>query len=65
MLRPGLIQCPVHGVEQTSPIGSAWARRGASWVLDGFPDEVDTGAKQIYVDFNKEHGTGYKLQLKT
>jgi hypothetical protein len=34
------------------------------WVLDGFPDEVDAVAKQIYSDFNKEHGTGYKFQLK-
>jgi ribonuclease Z len=34
------------------------------WVLDGFPDEVDAVAKQIFADFNKEHGTNYKFKLK-
>jgi hypothetical protein len=34
------------------------------WVLDGFPEEVDTVAKEIFADFNKEHGTNYKFKLK-
>ncbi len=34
------------------------------WILDGFPDEVDAVAQQIYADFNNEHGTDYKFQLK-
>ena len=34
------------------------------WVLDGFPDEVDEVAEQIYSDFNKEYGTDYTFQLK-
>jgi ribonuclease Z len=34
------------------------------WILDGFPDEVDAVAQQIYADFNKEHGTDYKFQMK-
>ena len=34
------------------------------WVLDGFPDEVDAVAKEIYADFNRENGTDYKFQLK-
>ena len=34
------------------------------WILDGFSDEVDAVAKQIYADFNEEHGTNYKFQLK-
>jgi ribonuclease Z len=34
------------------------------WVLDGFAEEVDGVAQEIYADFNKEHGTDYKFQLK-
>jgi ribonuclease Z len=34
------------------------------WIVDGFPDEANDIAKQIYSDFNKEHGTDYKFQLK-
>jgi ribonuclease Z len=34
------------------------------WILDGFPDEANDIAKQIYSDFNKEHGTDYEFQLK-
>ena len=34
------------------------------WILDGFPDEVDAVAQQIYADFNQEHGTDYEFQLK-
>ena len=43
---------------------AAIATRHPEWVLDGFPDEVDAVAKQIFADFNKEHGTNYKFKLK-
>ena len=33
-------------------------------VLAGWPEEVNGLAEQIYSDFNKEHGTDYKFQLK-
>jgi ribonuclease Z len=38
--------------------------RTPEWVLDGFPDEADAVANQIFADFNKEHGTDYKFKLK-
>jgi hypothetical protein len=31
---------------------------------DGFPDEVNDVANQIYSDYNEENGTDYKFQLK-
>jgi hypothetical protein len=34
------------------------------WILDGFPDEVDAVATQIYTDFNEENGTDYEFHLK-
>jgi hypothetical protein len=34
------------------------------WVLDGWPKEANDIAVQIYENFNKEHGTDYKFQLK-
>jgi len=34
------------------------------WVYDGWPEEVTPLAEKIYSDFNKEHGTDYKFQLK-
>ena len=33
-------------------------------VLEGFPEEVNELAEQIYADFNKEHGTDFKFKLK-
>jgi ribonuclease Z len=33
-------------------------------VLAGWPEELDDVAEKIYTDFNKEHGTDYKFQLK-
>jgi len=33
-------------------------------VLEGWPEEVDALAKEIYSDCKKEHGTNYKFQLK-
>jgi ribonuclease Z len=33
-------------------------------VLAGWPKEIQAVAEQIYEDFNKEHGTDYKFQLK-
>jgi ribonuclease Z len=33
-------------------------------VLEGWPKEFDDVANKIYTDFNKEHGTDYKFQLK-
>jgi ribonuclease Z len=33
-------------------------------VLAGWPEEVNTLVEEIYTDFNKEHGTDYKFQLK-
>jgi hypothetical protein len=33
-------------------------------VLAGWPEEVEPLAQEIYADFNKEHGTDYKFQLK-
>ena len=33
-------------------------------VLAGWPEEVNTLVEGIYTDFNKEHGTDYKFQLK-
>ena len=33
-------------------------------VLAGWPEEVTVLADEIYSDFNKEHGTNYKFQLK-
>ncbi len=33
-------------------------------VLAGWPEEVTVLAEEIYSDFNKEHGTNYKFQLK-
>jgi len=33
-------------------------------VLAGWPEEVDGVADKIYTDFNKEHGTNFKFQLK-
>jgi ribonuclease Z len=34
------------------------------WVYDWWPEEVTPLAEKIYSDFNKEHGTNYKFQLK-
>ena len=34
------------------------------WVYDWWPEEVTPLAEKIYSDFNKEHGTKYKFQLK-
>jgi ribonuclease Z len=33
-------------------------------VLAGWPEEFDAVAEKIYADFNKEHGSDYKFQLK-
>jgi ribonuclease Z len=33
-------------------------------VLEGWPQEFDDVAEQIYADFNKKHGTDFKFQLK-
>ena len=33
-------------------------------VLAGWPEEFNAVADKIYADFNKEHGTDYKFQLK-
>ncbi|MHC5160796.1 MAG: MBL fold metallo-hydrolase, partial [Planctomycetota bacterium] len=33
-------------------------------VLEGWPEEFNDVANKIYTDFNKEHGTDYKFQLK-
>ncbi len=33
-------------------------------VLAGWPEEFNDVANKIYTDFNKEHGTDYKFQLK-
>jgi ribonuclease Z len=33
-------------------------------VLAGWPEEVNPLVEQIYADFNKEHGTDFKFQLK-
>ena len=33
-------------------------------VLDGWPKEFNGITEQIYADFNKEHGTDFKFQLK-
>jgi ribonuclease Z len=33
-------------------------------VLAGWPEDVNTLVEEIYTDFNKEHGTDYKFQLK-
>jgi len=33
-------------------------------VLAGWPEELDGTVDKIYADFNKEHGTDYKFQLK-
>ena len=38
--------------------------RTPEWILDGFPDEVDAVAKQIFADFNEKNGTDYKFKLK-
>jgi len=32
--------------------------------LAGWPEEINPIADKIYSDFNKEHGTDYKFQLK-
>ena len=34
------------------------------WVIEGWPEELQAITEQIYDDFNKEHGTDYKFQLK-
>jgi ribonuclease Z len=34
------------------------------WVLAGWPQEANEVVEKIYSDFNKEHGTDYKFQLK-
>jgi ribonuclease Z len=34
------------------------------WVLEGFPAELEATTDKIYDDFNEEHGTDYKFQLK-
>jgi ribonuclease Z len=34
------------------------------WWIDGWPEAVTPLAEEIYSDFNKEHGTDYKFQLK-
>jgi len=34
------------------------------WIVEGFPEEVQTLTEQIYADFNKEHGTSFEFQLK-
>ena len=33
-------------------------------VLEGWPEEFNDVAEQIYADFNKKHGTNFKFQLK-
>jgi|GEM_PF-6394069 len=33
-------------------------------VLAGWPEDVNTLVEEIYKDFNEEHGTDYKFQLK-
>jgi ribonuclease Z len=33
-------------------------------VLEGWPQEFDDVAEQIYEEFNKKHGTDFKFQLK-
>jgi hypothetical protein len=33
-------------------------------VLAGWPKEFNDLADKIYADFNKQHGTDYKFQLK-
>lgn len=33
-------------------------------VLAGWPEEFNAVADEIYSDFNKEQGTGFKFQLK-
>jgi hypothetical protein len=33
-------------------------------VLAGWPEEFNAVADEIYSDFNKEHGTEFKFQLK-
>jgi len=33
-------------------------------VLAGWPEELNAVAEKIYSDFNKEHETDYKFQLK-
>ena len=36
----------------------------SDWVIDAWPETVTPLAEKIYSDFNKEHGTDYKFQLK-
>ncbi len=33
-------------------------------VLAGWPEEINPLVAKIYADFNKEHGTKFKFQLK-
>ena len=52
---------PLHE-KQIEAVGERY--QTPDWVIEGFPEQVNVVAEQIYTDFNKEHGTDYKLQLK-
>jgi len=34
------------------------------WVIEGWPEEANQLAEEIYSVFNKEHGTDFKFELK-
>lgn len=34
------------------------------WVIEGWPEDANSLAEKIYSDFNEEHGTEFKFQLK-
>jgi ribonuclease Z len=59
--REGYPPKPLH--EKKMAIGGEVYKTPDS-VLEGWPQEVDELAEKIYEDFNKEHGTDYKFQLK-
>jgi ribonuclease Z len=48
--------------KKMAPTGDRY--RTPDSVLAGWPEEVNALAEEIYSDFNKEHGTDYKFQLK-
>jgi len=51
---------PLHEKKMTS--GERY--QTPDWVIEGWPETVTPLAEKIYSDFNKEHGTDYKFQLK-
>jgi ribonuclease Z len=52
---------PLHEKEMAA---SGERYQTPDWVIEGWPEAVTPLAEKIYSDFNKEHGTDYKFQLK-